>query len=198
MVRKSISSYMPPSEDISFQLIKGDEKAFKEFFYIFYPGFCLFARRFISSEEVSKDLVQEAFIEYWKNRENFTSIEKAKGFIYTVIRNKCLNHLKHQKIVAKYDKQNVESEAYFRDSVIEEETCRIIHNFINELPLKSRIIMQQSLEGMSNQEIADTLRISINTVKTSKLKSYRFLREKLKKFMFMFGLHVLLLGKEIF
>jgi len=180
---------MNESEDINNQLVEGNEKAFKEFFYIFYPGFCLFARKFINSEGVIKDIVQEAFIEYWKNRNNFISIEKVKGFLYKVIRNKCLNHLKHQKIIEKYDKQNIESESYFRDSIIEEETYRIIHNFIEKLPLKSRIIMQQSMEGMTNQEIADSLNISINTVKTSKLKSYRFLRDSLSRYLFYVGVN---------
>lgn len=172
-------------EDLINEIIRGNKKAFKSFFYSYYPSLCLFAQRFIPSPELVEDIVQESFIEYWKNKEGFQSIDKAKGYLYTVVRNKCLNHIKHQLVTEKFRKINIDSNEFLMNNMIEEETYRIIHQAINGLAPQSKKIILLSLEGMTNKEIAETLKISINTVKTLKLRSYRSLREKLQKYIFI-------------
>ena len=50
---------------------------------------------------------------------------------------------------------------------------------IEELPPEQRRIILLRIEGYTWEEIAERLEISINTVKTQKSRSYKFLREKL-------------------
>lgn len=173
---------MIKNEDINNEIIRGNKKAFKNFFYTFYPVLCLFAQRFISSSDAACDIVQDAFIEYWENRKRFSNIEKAKGYLYTIVKNKCLNYIKHQVIVEKHQKPDpdIDSEKFFFNSMIEEETIHIIHSVISKLPPQSKKIILCCLDKMTNKEIADSLNISINTVKTLKQNSYKFIREKLK------------------
>jgi RNA polymerase sigma-70 factor (ECF subfamily) len=51
---------------------------------------------------------------------------------------------------------------------------------IKLLPEASREIMILALNGLKNQEIADELNISINTVKTQKKIAYSKLKQKLE------------------
>ena len=52
-------------------------------------------------------------------------------------------------------------------------------DLIDRLPEQTRQVILESLEGKSNAEIAEALRISPNTVKTLKKNAYQFLRDTL-------------------
>jgi RNA polymerase sigma-70 factor (family 1) len=165
-------------------LVFGDSGiSFEDFFYSSFPGFSNFAMRFMVDRETANDIVQDSFVDFYFIASRFRSVEESKCYLYTVIRNKCLNYLKHRKVVHNYERNFVRSEQYFKDSVIEEETKALIHQYINQLPPQSRTIILHCMQDKPNKEIADILSISINTVKTLKRKSYRFLREKLVKYL---------------
>jgi RNA polymerase sigma factor (sigma-70 family) len=75
--------------------------------------------------------------------------------------------------------------------ITEIEFNREISRAISLLSEKRREIILLSMSGMSEQMIADTLNISINTVKNQKTKAYAFLRQELKdisSFVLLFGL----------
>ena len=69
-----------------------------EFFRNYYPMFVSFARNFVQSREVCEDLVQEAFVALLEQGCTFDNEYLAKGFLYKTLRNKCLNHLRHERI----------------------------------------------------------------------------------------------------
>ena len=75
--------------------------------------------------------------------------------------------------------------------ITEIEFKREISRAISLFPEKRREIILLSMSGMSEQMIADTLNISINTVKNQKTKAYASLRQELKdisSFVLLFGL----------
>ena len=116
------------------------ERKQKDFFTENFPLYLQFALKYIADEEVCKDIVQEAFIKYWKQENNFKDEVSSKAYLYKSIRNGCL---------------------------------------INKLSETSRKILLRSLDGYSNEEIAEELGVSVNTVKTHKARSYIVLRQNL-------------------
>ena len=64
---------------------------------------------------------------------------------------------------------------------IREELIRQLHVYIDELPREAQKIMKLSLEGMSGNEIAEKLSISVHTVKSQKNRSFKYLRERLSQ-----------------
>ena len=163
---------------------KDEINAFKHFFESFYPSVCVFARKYLRDEAIAKDFAQESFIEYWKKKENFTDIKAIKGFIYTVTKNKCLNELKLHRVSGNSAKEEILTDEYFYDLIFEEETYAIVHHSVNTLAPQSRKIVWLSMEGKKNQEIAEQLTISVNTVKTLKKNAYKALRNQLKDQIF--------------
>ena len=120
---------------------------------------------------------------FWEKRKDFTHINALKSFLYTSVRNKCLNHLKHQSVRKKHEAALVyelESDHSFSNHVVEEETIAALLAEIKMLPESAQEIMILALNGMKNQEIADELNISINTVKTQKKIAYSKLKQKLE------------------
>jgi len=162
-----------------------DIQAFKEFFEGFYPSVCVFAHRYLKEIEVAEDIAQESFIEFWERRGNFTDFKAVKGFIYTVTRNKCLNYIKIKGIRANILNTAFAGNDYFYELILEEETYRIVHQAVEKLAPQTRNIVWHSLEGKKNQEIADHLEVSVNTVKTLKKNAYKELRIHLKDHAFI-------------
>lgn len=165
---------------------QGNKKAFREVFDQYFNALCGFGYRYIKDAGLAEDMTQEAFISFWENRKNFEQMNAVKAFLYTSVRNKCLNHLKHQQVLKKHESAliyQLESDQFFTNHIIEEETFNHLYIEIKELPQAAQEIMLLALNGLKNQEIAEELDISVNTVKTQKKISYAKLKEKLGPLM---------------
>ena len=176
---------MNSGHDILKKLNERDTSTLKDFFVEFYPSICVFARNIISETDIIEDIAQEAFLVYWKSQKQFENIDALKGFLYKTAKNKCLNHLKTKKLRTEIVKNGLEKEDYIYELVLEEETYRIIHKAIENLPPQGRRIIELSMKGYKNPEIAEELEVSINTIKTLKGNAYKVLRENLKDHVFV-------------
>jgi RNA polymerase sigma-70 factor (ECF subfamily) len=169
------------SDFISIRSIQnGDITAFNQFFESFYPSLLFFARKYLHDEEASLDIVQDAFIYFWNKKKDIHSISAAKGYLFKYVKNRSLNYLRDNKGKEKIDPEKIESEIYFRDVIIEDETYQIIYKAIESLSPQGQQVIELTLEGMKNHEIASHLNISVNTVKTIKQRAFKTLRTELK------------------
>jgi len=75
----------------------GGANEFKRFFEFLYPRLMGVACRFVDDEE-ARDLVQDVFVEYWEHKQ-ILEIDNVPSYLYKSVQNKCLNHIKHQKVV---------------------------------------------------------------------------------------------------
>ena len=79
--------------------------------------------------------------------------------------------------------REMESEDYEQEAfllrTVQEEVIRQLYAYVRDLPLMRRKVIELSIGGLSNKEIANYLDISVNTVKVQKNKSLKFLRERL-------------------
>jgi RNA polymerase sigma-70 factor (ECF subfamily) len=168
--------------DVIKHIKQGDKKAFKSVFDNYFNALCAFGYRYISDLSAVEDMAQEVFISFWENRNDFDHINAVKAFLYTSVRNKCLNHIKHQAVLKKHENAltyELHSEQFFTNHIIEEETFNQLYIEIRNLPKAAQQIMLLALNGLKNQEIADELNISVNTVKTQKKISYATLKDKI-------------------
>ena len=78
----------------------GEEKVFRYVFEKFYSSFCVYCLRLIREEWVAADLVQEAFVKLWENRQNFSSLLTIRSYLYTIVRNSGINYLRYMKMKA--------------------------------------------------------------------------------------------------
>ena len=152
-------------------------------FDTYYRPLCNFADRYLENDNLAEDFVQETFVYLWQNQTNFMDEVSTKVFLYRTVKNKCLNQIKHLKI--KHEIHNIISdndseENLFERNYIKEETIRLFYEAIKTLPESCRSIIELAIKGLSNPEIAEELKISVNTVKTHKKTAYNQLRIKLK------------------
>lgn len=164
------------------QINRGNKKAFKNLFDHYFSALAAFGYKYVPDRSVVEDMVQEVFITCWDKRRDFSHPSALKSFLYTSVKNKCLNHIKHLAVQKKHEGSLVyelESDHHFTAHVIEEETFNLLHAEIRDLPRSAQEIMMLALNGLKNQEIADELNISLNTVKTQKKIAYSKLKDRL-------------------
>ena len=117
-----------------------------------------------------------------EKRIDFNHEKAIKAFLYTSVRNKCLNYLNHKAVLQKHEEKliyELESESFFTQHVVEEETFNQLYLEIEHLPNAAKKIILLALKGLKNKEIAEVLNISENTVKTQKKIAYSKLKGKL-------------------
>lgn len=168
---------------LALQVKNGDETAFKSIFDLFNKRLLYMAKEIVPDPALAEDIVQDAFIKLWDRRKNFNDIMSIKAFLYLCVKNSCRNEYKHAKVVDKYlSRQQMPVEEHIVVSkMIEAEVFNELHKAIEKLPNGCKdVIYLGYFAEMSNQEVADELNISINTVKTQKLRALRSLRTFLR------------------
>lgn len=159
----------------------GNECAFRFFYDRYYHALCLCVYKILKDERCVHDIVQEAFISLWKNRETLQSELHLKMFLYQIVRRRCLDYLKSKRVREKYALEclSVENEEYYTNEVIEQEVHRMVIQEIEQLPEEQKRVVLLHLEGKDNAEIASIMKISVNTVKTHKARARKTLKLKL-------------------
>lgn len=163
---------------------------FKELFSRYYDRLLYFAWQFIHDKETANDMVQQAFMNYWNsNSDQQVDEVNARNFLYLNVRNLCLKHIRHDKVIEKHKKQidpDPVEEYNVVNKIIKAEVLGEIYHAIESLPESCKRISRMSyLEGMKNNEIADELGISVNTVKTQKQRALQLLRLRLNPQTFL-------------
>lgn len=161
-----------------------------------YQSLCLFANKYLVNLDTAKDIVQEVFIKVWENKISFHRESNVKSYLYTSVRNKCLDYLKSKDHHITSDitediLKNMEGETFFSREVLISETSLLLEEAINTLPNKCANIIRLAINDLSNAEVAKELNISIHTVKAQKQIAYKRLRPLLKDYFiiiaFIFG-----------
>ena len=134
------------------------------------------------TEEEAKDLVQDLFFYIWDHADSLLIKTSLKAYLFTSLRNRCLNALRDRKIVDSCNDKLLEAQLFagIKDIEINETVEMRLQNALNTLPDKCReIILLKIVEGKKNKEIANQLGLAETTVKTQVQRAYRILREQL-------------------
>jgi RNA polymerase sigma-70 factor (family 1) len=152
-------------------------------FRTYYARLCYFATRMTGDASLAEDLVQEACLNCWKARMTFTNEQVAKSYLYTSVRNACLNHERHLKVVKKHEDSALQPAAAAEgiiEDIVRAEVMGEVHAAIEGLPEGCRTVLKLAFfNNLKNDEIAEQLGISVNTVKTQKARALQLLRFRL-------------------
>ncbi len=158
---------------------KGDEEAFRQFFESFYPSLTVMACKCLKDKEAARDIVQEAFIYFWGKREEIYSIPSARYYLYKYVKHRSLNYLRDRHPVEVFRESLPEPEILCRDEILEEESYQALQRVFDLLTPQGRRVIELTLDGHAVKEIAGILGVTVNTVKTLKLRAFRMIRNGL-------------------
>ncbi|WP_208728449.1 RNA polymerase sigma-70 factor [Chitinophaga alhagiae] len=164
----------------------------------YYARLCHYAFQFTADAELARDIAQESFVSYLARQEEVSTHPAAvRNFLYTAVRNACLNTIRHNKVVEKFIQEQAAgapgTEAAAINTIIRTEVLAAIHRALDSLPEEcARIVRMGYIDGLKNQEIAKMLNISVNTVKTQKRRGLQLLRLRLPPEMYVLVAYMLL------
>ncbi len=144
-----------------------------------------FALRIVEDAAEAEDVVQEVFIKLWKHREKMEEIQNVEAWCMRATRNQAIDKLrsKHKRVEsldAKYDTKD-ESASPFQITAMKD-TFQHIKKLINQLPEKQKLVMHlRDIEGLTYQEIADTLSLPLGQVKVNLFRARQNIRAELIK-----------------
>jgi RNA polymerase sigma-70 factor, ECF subfamily len=163
------------ADELFGQIKSGDQKALELLFSIYFPRLNDFARNVVQDDVISQDIVQEVFVQVWEKRNEIVNIN-IEAFLFRLVRNRCIDYIKHLKVVhnrmheiqvsSKYEElyriDFVGNEPYV---LIEQELKQKIEKTIQSLPERCReVFILSRLDGLKNKEIAEKLNINIKNV----------------------------------
>jgi RNA polymerase sigma-70 factor, ECF subfamily len=176
-------------ENQLFETLKaGDETAFEMLFRTYYQPLCNYAYTFVQDHDNAEEIVQSTFLQVWEKREVLEIRTGVKPYLYAMVRNACLNVIKHEKVKQQHaamefatGERSVESVSR---TVMASELEARIYRAMEALPEQCRLVFKLSrFEELKYTEIAEQLGISIKTVENHMGKALRIMREQLKDYL---------------
>lgn len=170
------------------KLRSGDIQLYEMIFRTHYEPLCNYAFTFVADRDVAEEIVQGTFLYLWEKREAMEIHSSLKSYLYTSVRNRCLNEIKRRKVRQQHINRELLSADTSSESVSEEiaalELEERIQLAIEKLPEQCRMVFKLSrFEELKYAEIAEHLSISVKTVENHMGKALRIMREQLKEYL---------------
>lgn len=168
---------------------------FERIYKLYYPKMFGFAKNYILADEDAENIVQDVFLVLWERKEELEISCTLTTYLFTLVKNRCLNFLRHKLVEEEYNSQikeelgfklySLESLDYLYQS--EDELQERIQKALATLPERCReIFVKSRIEGLKYKEISEELGISVNTVENQMVTALKKLRIELKDFLPLF------------
>jgi RNA polymerase sigma-70 factor (ECF subfamily) len=171
---------------------KGDTDAFGQLMLEYQSKIYRLARRMTETDEDAEDVLQEAFIKAYRSLGGFKGKSKFSTWLYRITVNLALMKLRKKKLdQVSLDEpistdegivhREIEDEAMGPlEELIESESMDILDKAVDELPKTYRaVFVLRHVEGLSTEETARIMKISVPAVKSRLHRTRLMLKEKL-------------------
>ncbi len=173
------------------QIKNGDEQAFEQIYKEYYARLFHYLKGYLKESEEIKDVIQNTFIALWNNKSSLTEDTRIYSWLFTVVRNQCLNYIrdketriKFQSAIELHESEKLRWQSHTLHSSIPEsitlsEITKLIDDAVREMPDGCRkVFVLSRYDGLSNKEIGLQLNISPKTVENQITKALKILRSK--------------------
>ena len=163
-------------------------KAFEQLYDRHETSVWRFVFRSVQNNALTDDLVQEVWFSVTRSALSYEPTAKFKTWLFTMARNRVIDHVRTAKNHASIDAENEEGESMFSDlaadsrlgpmrQVSSREQAKALLDAIEQLPEDQREAFLLQAEGdMSVEEIAAAIGVTFETAKSR----LRYARNKLK------------------
>lgn len=165
--------------------ISAAEHSFDAVFRRYFPSLCYYAGRFLPGEIDPADVVMGSFLKLLEKQDSLRNIEAVSGFLYTTVRNECLQYLRKQRP----DVDSLECAPFLDPAdespnaaqlLIHAETLRQLYEQAKALPPQLKVVFQRYfIDGESEQAISQALGKSYHTIRGQRLRVVELLKEKM-------------------
>ena len=165
-------------------LQKGDQKAYAYIIDLYFDKLCIYAFALSRNKAISEDIVQNILLKIWEKREKLDSNLSLKSLLFKMVHNEFIDIYRRNKSITILEEKYQNS---LQNFIIDEEpesyetAVQAIKKEIDKVPTKCKeIFILSKKEGLTNEEIAIHLSISVKTVEAQITKAFSILREIFK------------------
>ena len=171
-----------------------DKKALAELVTKYEKTIFSFAFKICRNREKAENTMQETFMSVLKSLHQFDGKSKFSTWLYRIVVNHCLMMARsevhkdkfHSIDEEEFDFEEPEVKHWSdlpEDKLLNDELKKLMDEAIEKLPPDYRIVfMLRDVEGLSTQETAETLGLSVPAVKSRLHRARLFLRNELKPY----------------
>ena len=173
------------SQDEAQALVKalkeGNQLAFSIVYKTYAAQTFSLAFKYLLNKELAEDAVQNLFLKLWLKKEEIDETKPINRYLFTMLKNDLLNTLRDSKKII-YLLEDclpmvLELEDNSQNENLKQEQMNIIQQALEQLSPQRRKVFEMKVSGKySNQEIADKLNLSINTIKFQYSQSLKQIR----------------------
>ena len=169
------------------ELALGNEAAFEALFSRYYAGLQRYASTLLRyPSDAAEDVVAEVFGTIWVSRTQLAVQGSLAAYLYTAVKHRAFDRLREQRrapLEATDELPHAQPEAEYQQPdqlLIYQELSEQLAHLIGLLPERTRQVFQLHRDGgLTYEEMAALLGISINSVKTHMFRALRFLKSTL-------------------
>jgi len=165
------------------QISQGDRDAFRAFYTHYYRYIQRYIVLFEASGESLDELTQDVFVRVWEKRGHLGKVDSLKSYLFLVTRNVVFNYLRSLKVQQKVKDLDGLPEMASNDlenQILFKQYYRIAQEAMEKLPPGRRKVLKMSIDdGMTLDEIAESLNISRAGVKKQLYAATAFVRQYL-------------------
>lgn len=167
-------------DDLIARIRSGDEAAFSELVRTHWASLFDFTYHYTRSVPATEDILQDVFLNIWEGRAGWDLNRSVRAYLYGAVKNRAYNYLRSKKDTVEPEAARFEASDEADAELKMAELARDYRDAVSELPERRREVFRLSrLYGLSYEEIAQVLGISINTVRSQMSAALRHLRRKL-------------------
>lgn len=169
-------------------LKKGSSDAFDKIYQMYSKRLYAYSIQFTKSSEEAEEIVQDVFVNLWKNKENIRQNDTLESFLFIMAKHllinayrSMINHPVYEEYIYHLDKLSINN-TY--QNIEYDEFVRKLEREISKLPpTQQKVIRLSRLQELSNKEVAERLSLSEQTVKNQLSLGLKTLRENLDKIL---------------
>ena len=179
------------------QMQLGKEEAFDFIFRKYYKVLVVQAIRFVHDQDSAQSLVQDCFIRFWEKRQELFNVENLHSYLFFMVRNRCVDHLREQQRSNHYQITNQTDIPEFitEEKIDANDLSSHLWEAIANLPDRCRKAFEYSrIDGLTYQQIANRMGISNKAVEALVSRALKSLRTNLIDFL---GILILFLRIKI-
>lgn len=188
-MKNKIDQYTDTDDEKLFALIEqGDEGAFIQAYERYHKLLYVLAYRYLMSSDMAEDVVQHVFSRLWEFRSELRVGISLKNYLFTMTKNHVLNLIRNENSAIAKNYEMAQSASPYEDNLIEKlekkELMSSFYKAVDMLPAQKRdICLMKVQEELTNQEIAERMNLSVNTIKTHYSEALKLLRIHLSKML---------------